>query len=122
AGVGPAVSVEDCLVVLSRNEGSHPLAVGEGEEGGFLPLEVLLHYDAAAGGPELTLDEHLPQGGLRLFVAFGHDDALAGGQPVRLDDGRAGERTSIGEGGLELAEGAVLPGGNAVALHEGLGE
>ena len=51
-----------------------------------------------------------------------HDHALAGGQAVGLDDDGRALRVDIGVRGVGVGEGFEGGGGDAVALHETLGE
>ena len=58
AGVLAEVVVEDAFVVLGRSEEDVSGAVGEGEDGGLLPFEVLFDDDAVPGGAERLAAHH----------------------------------------------------------------
>ena len=58
AGVGPAVVVEDPLVILRGHERHGMLAVGDDEERDFGPVEPLLEHDACARIAERAIDHH----------------------------------------------------------------
>ena len=98
------------------------LAVGEHEDAELYAAEVFLYDHAGAGGTELA-GQHVAQvrlGGVEVVL---YEDALAGRQPVGLQDVRGLQGV---EEGLTLlqglgGEGAVLRGGYLVARHEGLG-
>ena len=83
---GPCVAVEDPLEVLRRLERVDGRAVGDREQRHLGAVEELLdHHPVALRGV----------GGGRVAVV-GHDDALAGGEAVVLDDVRRAERVERG--------------------------
>ena len=81
-------------MVLRRGERNRGLAVAEREERGFLALEKLLHHQLGAGLAQPAAEHHVDRG-LRLGDAFRHHHALAGGEPVGLDDDRRALRAHI---------------------------
>ena len=82
AGVGPGVAVAQPLEVLGRLERDHRETVGDGEDRHLGAVEELLDDDS---GALLGVRQ-------RLLSVGRHDDALAGGEPVLLDDVRRPER------------------------------
>ena len=86
AGVRAPVAVEDALVVLRTRQQDGVLAVNHREDGTLFSVKELLDQDLRAGGAELVGDEHVVDRGLGVRHCLGDDNALAGGQSVRLDD------------------------------------
>ena len=122
--IGPLIAIPDALVIHRRGQQPPSVSVRHCEHGHLHALEEFLDDDLLSRSPEsLTLD-HLTDGSFGLPQVFRHDDALAGGEPARLDDigrlHRLEERQGIAH--LSLAEDAVFGGGNAVLVHEFLGE
>ena len=78
------------------------LAVGEGEEAGFLAVEEFLDHDLGAGGAEAIGDQRVIDRGLGLGEAHRDGDAFAGGEPVGFDDDRRAfaPRVSFRRGGI----------------------
>ncbi len=122
AGVGPAVAVEDALVVLARGERQRVLAVGHDDEARFLAGHELLDDDAVPGVAQLAAREHHVHRGVRFGGVHRDHDALACGQPVGLDHDRRALLVDVGVRGRGLGEGLVERGRDAVAHHEALGE
>ena len=86
AGVRAGVAVPDPLVVAGRREGDGGLAGGEGEDGQLGPLEELLDVE---GLVERLRDLERR---VELVLRAADPDALAGREPVELDDaGRPGD-------------------------------
>ena len=74
------------------------------------PVEEFLDDHPRAGGAHRMADEHRVDRGVRLRDALRDDHALAGGEPVRLDDdGRALARDVVARGG-SVGERPVLRG------------
>ena len=86
------------------------------------PSRHALDDDLVPGVAELAPDHDAVDGLARLLEGAADDDALAGGQAVRLHhDGRA-DHVQVGLGAVDAVEDAELGGRDAVALHELLGE
>ena len=83
---GPLVAVEDALVVLRRGERHRALAVAQRQQRELLAVEELL--DDHVGRAEDLALEHVDERLARLGLVLGDHHALAGGQPVGLDDHR----------------------------------
>ena len=97
--------------------GDRALAVAEREQGELVAVEELLHDDGDVA--EAALDQHLVQRRAGLALVRGDHDALAGREPVRLDDGRvAGDR---GHARLDVLDERVRGGGDAGRGHDLLG-
>ena len=77
-------------------------AVAEGEEARLLADEAFLDDELGAGRPERA-SEHGVDRRLGFGDARRDDDALAGGEAVRLDDDRRAPLAHIGLGGVRLA-------------------
>ena len=88
---GPGVAVADPLVVLRRRERHHRAAVGERHERDLLAGEELLDHDARAGVAERAPHHHLVEAGARGREVVADQHALAGREPVGLDDDRRAE-------------------------------
>ena len=66
--------------------------------------------------------QHVVDGGMCGSRVHGHDDALARGQTVGLDDDGGPFCLDIGMGGLGVGKGAMVRGRDAVTDHEFLCE
>ena len=101
AGVRPGVPDAEPLVVARRRQ-RHDGGVTDEREGADLdPLEALLEHDAGAGPSHR---EQVADGGLGVLDRLRHDDALAGGQPVGLHDGRPVERPNVRGGSVRIGD------------------
>jgi hypothetical protein len=118
AGVGAGVAVADALVVLGGRQGEDGLAVGEGQDGDLVALEVLFDHDRVAGGAELVRDHDVLESGLGLLCGFREDDALAGCEAVGFDDDAVVDGVEVLAGGVVVDKVLVAGGGDVVALHE----
>ena len=123
-GVGPGVAVAHPLEVLGRRQRGDAAPVTQHEQGALDAGEPFLDHDAppsSAEGParELGLDV-----GLRLGPRRRDEDALAGSQPVGLDDPGARLVTQIGAGRSRFVEDLEMssgdPGRGQHFLHERL--
>jgi len=88
AGVRTAVAVVDLLVVPRGRQRHADLAVEQGEERRLLAAQELFDDDPVAGGAEDPLLEEEAERALRVLVRLDDQDALAAGEPVRLEDDR----------------------------------
>ena len=124
AGIRPLVAIECALVVLRRSKRQRRFAVAQGEERCFFAVEKFLDDEFGASRAKLAAKNHL-DGGFRLGDAFRYHHALAGGEPVGLDDDRraAGARIGLGFVGVAkaLVGGGRYAGGAAQILGEALG-
>ena len=66
--------------------------------------------------------EHHVDGGERFLVSHGHDDALAGGQTVGLDDDRRALSEHIGSRAFAIGEMLIRRGRNMLGAAQRLGE
>ena len=123
AGVESGVVVTDPLEVLGRAEGHDGRPVADAEDGHLGPVEELLDDEAPVG-----LGETGASVLERLGARVRDDDALAGGQPVVLDDVRGAERVEsgldlvhrrahVGEGSRHVGRGHDLLGEGLAALE-----
>ena len=85
-------------------------------------MQELLEQHLRTGGAELVCDEHVVDRGLGVRSGLGDDDALAGGETVRLDDDRQSVVRKRGLGGHGIGKGLGLAGRNARGVHDLLGE
>ena len=122
AGVQTGVIVADPLVIHGGNHGDHGLSVGEGENGHLRPGEELLNDDAGSALAESLVLHDGANGVDGLLTGHGDNHALAQCQTVRLDYGGDGAILHISECRLRVVKGFVGRGGNAVFLHQILGE
>ena len=77
-------------MVLRADQRQHVLAVAQGEQARLLAVHELLDHHRGARCAELVAGKHVVRRVDGLLNRFGHDHALAGGEPVRLHhDGRA---------------------------------
>ena len=98
AGVGSLVAVEGALVVLRADQRQRMLAVAQREEARLLADQEFLDHHRGAGGAEAVARQHVARRLDRLLDRLGHDDALAGGEPVGLDHDRRALRLDVGHG------------------------
>ena len=121
AGVRTGIAVADTLVVLGRCQRQRRPAVAEAEEARFLAVEEGFDHDFRAGRAKSAL-EAVVDGGQRLVQRHGDGDALAGRQPVRLDDDRGALLADIGLGLRRVVEALVGAGRDVIFGAEILGE
>ena len=120
-GVGTLVALERTLVVLRSGHGAHGLAVGKGQQRALGAGQHLLDDHGIAGiakGAAKTLAHGL----FGLLELSRHDNALACGQAVSLDDQRSALLTHIGKSRSLVGKRAVGCRRDTGALHELLGE
>ena len=121
AGVGTLVALERALVVLRGGHGAHGLAVGKGQKRALGAGQHLLDNHGIAGIAKGAA-KALAHGLLGLLKFDRHDDALARGKAVGLDDQRGALLAHVGESRSLVGKRAVGCRRNARALHELLGE
>ena len=122
ARVQALVAFVHALVVLRAGHDHGARAVAEGEHRHLLSLEALLDHHLGAGRAKLRVQHHLLQRLHALLGALRQHHALAGREAGRLDDHLVVGGLEVGLGLREVGEGRVARGGDAVALHEVLGE
>ncbi len=130
AGVRTLVLVQQALVVLAGGQRDDVLAVAQHDEGGFLAFEELLDDNTGTAcvvdDAELVVCQDPVDRLVRLGQRHRDDDALARRQAIGLDDDRRAVflmlsvHITVSRSGI--AEGLVGGGGDAMALHEVLGE
>src|SRR5258708_12216995 len=107
-------------MVLRRGERQYALIAGDDDEADFFAGQEFLDDYGLTGAAE-TAAEHTGGGVDGRLVGLADDDALAGREPVGLDDhGQALRPDIVGIEGL-FGKGGVARGGYAVALQEVLG-
>ena len=84
--LGPSSWSNGALVILARLQRDDGPAIGEGQDAGLLAVEPLLDDEAVAGLPEDAPNHDLLDAVERLAEVVAHEDALAGGQSVGLED------------------------------------
>ena len=93
------------------------LAVADREQRKLGTGQAFFDHEAPSGvaerGPREIVTHRIARFGDRL----GDDDAFAGGQPVGLDDVKAGHRVEVRERGFELGERRVARGGHARGIE-----
>ena len=109
-------------MVHGGHHGLYHLAVGEGQHTDLRTGEELLDDHTAARFPEHAVCHHIGDGLHGLLPGLGNDHALAQGQTVGLDDRGDGGGFQILEGSVQIIEDLVLCRGDAVFLHQVLGE
>ena len=87
AGIRPLVAIECPLVVLGRRHRQRRFAVAEREKRRLFAGEKFLDDKFGAGLAQAAAKHHVDCG-FGLGDSLRHDHALAGGQPVGLDDDR----------------------------------
>jgi hypothetical protein len=111
-------------VILGAGQRQNVLAVGEGEETGFLAVEIFLYDDFVARRAEGAV-EHAVDGLVGIRFGLGDDHAFARRRAVGLDHDRKAKRRGEGLRRIGILETAVLARGNAEiraqVLHEALG-
>ena len=111
------------LVVLGLGQDFVVPSVGDGEDGALDAVEVFL-YDHACGCVAEHPSEHLTKLMFRLVECGQDEHALAGTQAVGLEHVGWLQRLKESEAFFErrAVESLVAGGGDAVPLHECLGE
>ena len=109
-------------MVHGGNHGSNGGTVGESQNADFGTGEELLNDDLVAGIAEGLILHDALDGFLALFQSLGDQNALAQSQTVGLDDDGEGSAFQIFHGLDGIIEDFVSSGGNAVLLHQVLGE
>ena len=122
ARVRPAIVVEGPLVILRRRQRDGPVAVGDGEERHFGPLQALLDHQRPPGVADLAVHHQRLDGGERVLGLLGDDDALAAGQAVGLQRHRAAQLFHGGDRLLRGLGDAVAGGRHAGQPHQVLRE
>ena len=97
------VAVERALVVLGGAERDCGRAVAQREEARLLAVQKLLDHDLRAGGSECAAEHRLDRRD-GLLDRDGYHDALAGGEPIRLDDDRRPALAQVELGSVSLGE------------------
>ena len=120
ARVRALVAVEGALVVLGKRHRIDALAVHEAQEGELGAGEEIFHHDPALA--EGLVQQHAGERGLRFFQILGDDYAFAGRQAVILEDGRERTGGDIGQRLVIIRKSLVGGRGDAVFLHQPLGE
>ena len=122
AGVEAGVVVSGPLVVHGGHHGPDGGAVGKGQHADLRTGQKLLDHDLVAGVAEgFVLHDGL-DGVLRLNQILGDQHALAQRQAVGLDDDGEGGGFQILQRLGGVVEDLVAGGGDAVLLHQVLGE
>ena len=122
AGVEAAVAVQGALVVLRGGEEFGGLAVAQGVEGDFHAFEQFLDDDARPGRAKGLADEDVLDGLVGLGHVAADEDAFAQGEAVGFDGAAPAQGGGEARGGGRIGEGAGARGGDAIFLHELLGE
>ena len=92
---GPSILVEDALVILGGQQRHGPGAVRDDEERHLRTDEALLEDEPRAGIAELGARPSWSAPLARRFAVRRNDDALAGGETVRLQRRREAELASL---------------------------
>lgn len=114
-GVRPEVAVAQTLVVLRGGERPDVVPVAEEEQRHFFAVEELLDHDVSVLQPVGRVVE-------RGLTVLGHQDALAGGQSVGLDDVGGAEVVECRRGFVHRAGVHRASGRDARFGHDPLGE
>ena len=122
ARVQTLVAVQCALVVHGGNHGLDALAVGKRQHGHLGAGQEFLNHHAAAALAKRLILHHREDGLLGLFPALCNDHALAQCQTVGLDDRGDGRGFDIRQRGIHILKHLVCRGGDAVFLHQILGE
>ena len=109
-------------MVLRGRHREDVFAVDHDDEGGFFAVEVVFDHDAGARVPEFMAFEHHVDRFVGGVFRHRDDDALPGGEAVGLHHDRSALLRDVFVRGGGIGEAFVVGGGNAVALHESLGE
>ena len=120
-GVGTLVALERALVVLRGGHGAHGLAVGKGQQRALGAGQHLLDNHGVAGIAKGAA-KALAYGFLGLLKFGRHDNALARGKAVGLDDQRGALLAHVGESRSLVGKRTIGCRRNARTLHELLGE
>ena len=122
-GVQAGVVVVGALMVHAGDHGLDHLAVRKAQHADLRPGEELLYHHMVAGCAELFVQHDLLDAVGSLLLVFADEHALAQCKAVRLDDHRV---LTLGADVIHdlcgVIEGLVLCGGDAVFLHQVLGE
>ena len=107
-------------MVLGKRHRIDALAVHETQEGELGAGEEIFHHDPALA--ESLVQQHAGECGLRFLQILGNHHALAGRQAVVFEDGRERTGRDIGKCFVVVRKSLIGGCGNAVFLHEPLGE
>mmetsp|Transcript_18291 Transcript_18291/g.32774 ORF Transcript_18291/g.32774 Transcript_18291/m.32774 type:complete len:375 (+) Transcript_18291:1117-2241(+) len=122
SGVGPLVSFEDALVVLSGRQQDNCASVCESEAGDLRASEELLDHDLLASVSELFVHHYLLEVLESLFGSFGKDDALSGGESAGFDHDLMLHLFKVVLSRFKIGEVFVFSGGDLVLCHKVFGE
>ena len=120
--IGPGVTVENALVILTGCQRQYILAVDHDDEARFLALQKLLDDDTCTRLAKLVARQHGVDGLMRFGQRHGHHHALAGSQPVRLDDDRRTLGIDVTVGFSGVGKSGKSRRRNLVPGHEALGK
>ncbi len=121
AGVRAGIAVADALVVLGGGESQRVFAVAEAEEARLLAVQIGFDHDFGAGGAEGAF-EAVIDGCKRFLDCHGDSNALAGSEPIGLDDDRRTLRADIGFRFRRVVEALISAGRDIVAGADIFGE
>ena len=109
-------------MIHGGNHGLNCLSIRKGQNADLRPGEEFLNDNVFAALAEDLVRHHGFDGVHSLFPGLGNDHTLAQGQTVGLDDRGDGGGFQILEGGGHIVEHFIFRRGDAVLLHQILGE
>ena len=123
AGVQALVVVQRALVIHAGHHGADDLAIGKGQHGNLRALQEFLNHHTAARRAKGMVLHHGAHGLQGLVPVGAQNHALAQGQTVGLHHKAAFRLgVQVADRPVIIVEGFVSGGGNAVFLHQVLGE
>ena len=105
AGIGPAIGVEQALVILAGGERQHVAAVDHDDEARLLAVEKSSMTTRAPAAPTRLSDQHVVDGSVRFLQQSSRRRHPCRPRAIRLDDDRCAVRIDVCVRGLRLAEG-----------------
>ena len=122
AGIRSLVTVVGALMVLRGRHGFQVLPVHKRQHANLGTGQVFLDHHARARAAERMPVDRVPDRGNRFFLGHCHRHAFAQRQAVRLDHNRRTVPPDIVDRGGGILKYRIGRGGDAVFLHQFLGE
>ena len=118
ARIGAGISLTDGLVVLGRRDAHHVFPIGKARNRRFLTFQVFHQHQLVTRGAELPVHQHPFDGTERLIHRVAHQRTLSGSQSRGFQNNRRSPILHEPPRGVRVGECSILPGGNAIFVHD----